>query len=1168
MMLTLPGLNAPPALRPYTPLLAKHAIPTVDAASDNDRPQPPIANDQSLKAASADRRDLQTLARLLDETAACLAEHVGPSAVQNALKATPMVIDPHSSFRQQNHLAAEAPVNLESFIAGKGTYMPTTRADLIDMARALADHTLGHPLGDFGGALSWSAPLDIEQQRAIGRLVNNNTPNLPGFTRLGRSGALDYLLNVQRLTAAELRDPEKALETLLCSPHAQVLGNAIQTQLAGITSDTSVADYVLAAIHIGLVPESIGAPHRNKVAQFDLANASHWGKSPAEIINALSAHLESDARTAEGRGQLAARLLLARTAPHFLVKDIPPQVVYGSQAWANFCIAAATQEADAPGTVRNKTYAQVMSDAASSNASPSEAVVLGALIDWAVCNGHLPKRSDDQYDRASIERARTAFNAQQNAMKTAAAHLGDTLPSRKAMALATLKQQFPGVADELFEQRVLSIKDREFNPGARSMLDIIMEGHTLPQGETWWTAHNGIPLEAFNTFSRSAESSITSEFNSALDSQKQLHQTLVKKLIADLPLADRENLEQGKLEFYKEGTYAIGMGLLDAPALTSRKNRLLIKVERNKQTYLYALDPEKGILSRKLNLRDLDSSRTANTLYRADVFEPKDKSTLARQDPRVNGGTPKSFSSDRTQHIANIYIEALGLEQQARGVTSYDKERAQEEALSGFLLDLVPLRSAIVNFRDGNYGAGTLDLTLDIFGFVTAGLGAGAKAIKAIKNTGSAVSKLLTAGKILGAATLGELNPLSGTGDLLVGAGKLLTDGANATLQGIRRLRGTAGSLDLIEASKHFESAATGTFKVGEHTVEGSAVLKGGHWYAFDAEKMQPYGSPLREFTALNVLMPASPHKHDAVRHDPLSRARRPVRVITRPRVALPLDEYATSKSTNGALIKDHFTPDRIELTREKFSLEMKAFYADMASNGLPRRPVIPDVTGPTAPNQLIAEALKKTDVLVFGENHEDVASLVAMRDAMKTFQAGGVKTIYMEGITLDAYGLVADKKLAQTIKYRTGGSTLYEELKKAAEAFDIEIMPLEHQYLTRHSDNPDHFSGLDTLSKKSPEYQALSKQRLEEMNYYGARQVMKNELGGKSVVWVGRAHMNTSENVPGIAELTGGIGIGVYQKANIGESMARKSTAPKNPAAELSAADETAGDLQLDINV
>ncbi|MBS7672422.1 hypothetical protein KIN13_03005, partial [Vibrio cholerae] len=94
-----------------------------------------------------------------------------------------------------------------------------------------------------------------------------------------------------------------------------------------------------------------------------------------------------------------------------------------------------------------------------------------------------------------------------------------------------------------------------------------------------------------------------------------------------------------------------------------------------------------------------------------------------------------------------------------------------------------------------------------------------------------------------------------------------------------------------------------------------------------------------------------------------------------------------------------------------------------------------------------------------------------------------GVTAIYLEGTTLDASGLVDDHSFLHSVRQRPGGEKIYAELKLAAEECGIELMPLEHKYLTRHSDNPGYFDGLGTLNKDSPEYRALSKQRLEEVN-------------------------------------------------------------------------------------
>ncbi|MCT6971885.1 hypothetical protein, partial [Salmonella enterica] len=87
--------------------------------------------------------------------------------------------------------------------------------------------------------------------------------------------------------------------------------------------------YVLSAIHLGLDPESIEQPGRNTVAGFNLAAESHWGMSPASVISALAKHLSDSGKTSLASADLGARLLLARVAPQYLVKDIPATVVYG-----------------------------------------------------------------------------------------------------------------------------------------------------------------------------------------------------------------------------------------------------------------------------------------------------------------------------------------------------------------------------------------------------------------------------------------------------------------------------------------------------------------------------------------------------------------------------------------------------------------------------------------------------------------------------------------------------------------------------------------------------------------------------------------------------------------------------------------------------------------------
>ncbi|MDE9500186.1 hypothetical protein KKJ22_20880, partial [Xenorhabdus bovienii] len=90
---------------------------------------------------------------------------------------------------------------------------------------------------------------------------------LPGLPLADqRKGALGYLLEATPLSATDLQEPHKALEKLLKSLRAEVLGQAIQTKLGGISTPGSLYEYVLSAIHLGLDRESISQPGRTTVA--------------------------------------------------------------------------------------------------------------------------------------------------------------------------------------------------------------------------------------------------------------------------------------------------------------------------------------------------------------------------------------------------------------------------------------------------------------------------------------------------------------------------------------------------------------------------------------------------------------------------------------------------------------------------------------------------------------------------------------------------------------------------------------------------------------------------------------------------------------------------------------------------------------------------------------
>ncbi|MBK3442936.1 hypothetical protein [Pseudomonas lactis] len=1142
---------------------------------------------QALDQSLGNQKNWQYLAQTLNESVQTLPEKPTARDVSAMLKKTPMNIAPDSGHYQSYIRAPGMSVSVEAFLTENGLPLPKTLDDLLALAQTANVRAQQHPLGNFAGALSWPLPLSVENQRELFNVVACNSAGLEGLPLQNPSwGALDYLASAVSLSPTDMQEPAKALEKLLGSPRYKALGEAIQNKINGIATHSSINDYVLAAIHLGLDHESIDHPSRSRVAGFDLAADTFWNKPPSDIISALAEHLSTNGKTSTQTAALGARLLLGRVAPQFLVKDIPATVTVGSMAWANLCLAVARIEAQTPGKVAWMSFGEVML-AAEDTPPASEAVQKAVLMDWAVANQITHVDPSGDYTQENIEYARTVFNRQLDALKVMSERLETPMPNRRAMALALLKDKFGDDID--FEQKCLRINygpesiGPRFGP-AHSLLDLTMEGMKLDE---YWQRTDGatISKQTFDDFVAltrdKAQYNVVSEFNKKFtevtDLYKDIKKDLVMNAITHLPLEDRTQLNYGKIRFFKENSYRVSYIPFVGENLFHSSATIRVQTELNGKKQSYLFDTEKGTIQKTgSHPADHKPVTFSDEVIRVEEYSPNPANTSFEQEkPLYHGSNQNHFQNHRIQEVAETVVKGLGIDSDAvrrlaEGRTAREQQRDTLTTIGEFLLDLIPLRSAIANFRNGNIKDGAIDLAFDLFGFLTAGVAMVGKLAKAAGKTGNAVAKVARSGRIIGATAFSAFNPLGGLGDVAVGAAKVLMEGASAARTGVQRMRGMATGGELVKASKRYEAAATGLFKVGEQQVQGSAIKHNGKWYAYDAMTQKPYGAA-REFSPADLLMPPSPNLHDTttssrngVRHNPLNRASRPSKAVKR--VPLPEDEYATSRSTNGYLVLDHFTPNRIKQTREKFVLEKNGYLQDAAKGERPRAATVPDIENALTPNQTFEKALENTDVLVLGEDHTEVAGLIALRDGMKTFHEKGVSAIYLEGTTLDPYGLLDDRSFRHALKRRPGGERIYEELITEAEKYAIELLPLEHKFLTRHSDTPGYFEGLGKLDKNSPEYLALSKQRLEEVNYYGARQIMKNELGGKSVVLVGRSHMNTAEGVYGIAELTGGIGIGVYQKSDIAHSGGRKAGATRDTSVRISGRDDTVGDLQIDI--
>lgn len=732
------------------------------------------------------------------------------------------------------------------------------------------------PLGNFAGALSWPVPLSPRDQGTIAALLRDATTGLPGLPLAeGGSGVLGYLLSGSSVADTDLTVANRAVEQLLASPRAQALGLAIQSRLGGLPTNTSINDFLMAAIHLGLDPDYGRAPGLNTIAGFDLAQAAHQGAVPSAVVDGLGRHLIAHARATPKTAALATHLLLARAAPQFLVKGIPSSVTYASLTWTQLAIATAKIEADTPGRAPNLSYAEALAygEQVSTPTPVLEGIQRMALADWGRANGLLTREAPRN---AEYEAVRTQYNRQLQALTTASLQAQTPIPDRRDMALAVLKAAFPDLDPTRFEvpslTRVFRISGRTGQfPGLRSMLDVVMHGEALGKDEHWESRDKRIPATTFCQLFEGGKLQVAAAFQAgyaqALDAIEKGHKGLARYLITTLAPQDRKNLEYGQLEFFHTNDYTMAMDMFSKPALRARGHTLRVKTTLDGRVNIYEIDTRRGTVEKqnywttrytppytdnKLHHRD------ANVISKTVLFDPfPDEKELAME-RTLSSGIPAAYDSRRSDYIGRVFAKSLDLRnadvlQQARGVTSFDEQAETNKAIGEFFLNLIPLRSAIVNFSNGNVADGVFDLSLDLIGLVTLGAGKAAQAGKVISTAASSLRGMAKAVRFVGAAAIEAFNPLSGAADLTRGIAGLIQRGASRliakSIESVNGLRGASGSFDLLKtASQQHGTAALGTFKVAEDTVEGAAVLRQGQWYALDVDTLTPYGAPLDAF--------------------------------------------------------------------------------------------------------------------------------------------------------------------------------------------------------------------------------------------------------------------------------------------------------------------------------
>lgn len=786
------------------------------------------------------------------------------------LNKTRLTLDPGST----DALAGATPT-IASALQDLAFELPGTVDEINALVAELENSASVHPLGNFGGGFSWPVPISEEDKSKIHRFMFDSQTGVSGLPLTdSNKGVLGYLLNGSSVTPDELKDPVKALQKLLDTPRAKALGLALEKHLGGVPTDTSLYDYVLTAIHATMDVWSLKGNAHNRLTDFDLG-PEQWGQSPATVVERLSAHLIEKGRATPDTVKLVAHLLLSRLAPQFLIKDIPDSVKIGSAAWVTLSVAAAAIEARSPGTVATMTFSQVMlaaDSACKEEPSITQQAQKIALIDWGVIHNVITQKAQGNYSDDEIEKVRAEFNQRQTQRIEGASEIDAEFLVREKIARNYIRETFG--EDVPLEEKLFKVKGSTktlhaplFDPnrepaGSFSLLDIIQSGlHNFE-----WETNDPRLLEAIK--GKSLKFDVNEQFNKQLNQTIETRQQgvdkLIKCLISELPLVDRQNFEYGKLKFYQDKTYEIP-SLLWSNRLVDTSKTLMVETNGANGKQVYEIDLKAGRIIRvpdKVLTRQRE--RVANTVFKIEEFKSANSSRAdfgQNKDVGVPLPIPSSFSSARTQAIADLFIEHLDFKnpdviKELKGTTNFDKQMENDWKITDFFLNFFPLRSAIQSFSKGDYLEGAIDLTLDAFSLLTMGASTAAKLFKTGVKAATALSKGARALRIVAAGLISAFNPLGGVDDLLKGIGNLGKYVVSKSVKGVNMLKGANGSHKLLkETSKHYGVVATGTIKHGEQAFEGSAVLWNGKWHAYDPMTARPYGPPLTTFDAKTVAM-------------------------------------------------------------------------------------------------------------------------------------------------------------------------------------------------------------------------------------------------------------------------------------------------------------------------
>lgn len=195
------------------------------------------------------------------------------------------------------------------------------------------------------------------------------------------------------------------------------------------------------------------------------------------------------------------------------------------------------------------------------------------------------------------------------------------------------------------------------------------------------------------------------------------------------------------------------------------------------------------------------------------------------------------------------------------------------------------------------------------------------------------------------------------------------------------------------------------------------------------------------------------------------------------------------------------------------------------------KRPDTPALAINDSPYRWIEKIYKKYAGMVLGEFHGDSGSKRFLIKNMSILKKQGVRTLYLEHLLSDLHHNELESYFSPKMKKMPSGLKNY--LEGLNRGFHVRS---KYNFLTlieSAKDNGIRVMAIDAAaSYHTDKENPLKNCRIHMMNYYAQGVINGHQkiAQGKWIALVGNQHANTFENIPGLAELTNGIGIRVKE--------------------------------------